>query len=252
MVSGMYHVHDCTSGFRAIRTKVFKSINIENLHTRGYAFLSTLLYELIAHGAKVKEIPLVFYDRLHGETKLRTNDMIEFFVNAFRLRLRSSKRFIKFGMVGGSGIIVNLGMLFVLVEVFGLSKILLAPILAVEASIIWNFMLNNFWTFKHSKNTDHFLKKLMKFHLIAFSGMALNLAIYNAVLFMVPLHTVFGRYDYLPAQFVAICFVFLWNYFVNSRWTWRSEVALCVCLDGRYHCDNHCISAHYCRLPEFS
>ncbi|MCK5281788.1 MAG: polyprenol monophosphomannose synthase, partial [Nanoarchaeota archaeon] len=96
VVAGLYKVHDCTSGYRAIRVPVFKKINTRHLHTRGYAFMSTLLYELISVGAKVKELPLIFYDRKYGKTKLQRKDMIEFFLNVFRLRFKSTKRMIKF------------------------------------------------------------------------------------------------------------------------------------------------------------
>ena len=91
-VGGLYKVNDCTTGFRAIRVSLLRQIDFGLLHTRGYAFLSTLLYELCAHGAKVKEIPMVFRDREFGETKLNQRDMVEFFFNSLRLRWRKSKR----------------------------------------------------------------------------------------------------------------------------------------------------------------
>ncbi len=92
VIGGLYKVHDCTSGFRAIRVSVLRSINRKHLNTKGYAFLSTLLYELLSLGAKAKEIPLVFYDRRYGQTKLNAKNMIEFFFNAFKLRVRYKKR----------------------------------------------------------------------------------------------------------------------------------------------------------------
>lgn len=86
IVAGLYQVHDCTSGFRAIRASVLQKIDTQQLHTKGYAFMTTQLYELLAANAVVKEVPLVFYDRKFGVTKLTANDMISFFFNAFRLR----------------------------------------------------------------------------------------------------------------------------------------------------------------------
>lgn len=86
IVAGLYQVHDCTSGFRVIRTSVLQKIDAQQLHTKGYAFMTTQLYELLAASAVVKEVPLVFYDRKFGVTKLTANDMISFFFNAFRLR----------------------------------------------------------------------------------------------------------------------------------------------------------------------
>lgn len=86
IVAGLYRVHDCTSGFRAIRASVLQKIDTQQLHTKGYAFMITLLYELLAANAIVKEVPLVFYDRRFGVTKLTAKDMVSFFFNALRLR----------------------------------------------------------------------------------------------------------------------------------------------------------------------
>ena len=59
LVGGMYNVKDCTTGYRAIKTTLLKKIDLSNLHTKGYAFLSTLLFECIHGGAKIKEIPII-------------------------------------------------------------------------------------------------------------------------------------------------------------------------------------------------
>jgi dolichol-phosphate mannosyltransferase len=90
-VAGLYSVHDCTSNYRAIRTAVLRKIPLERLSNRGYAFVTTCLWEYLHQNARVCEIPLVFYDRKKGETKLGARDIIEFFFNCFRLRLRSLK-----------------------------------------------------------------------------------------------------------------------------------------------------------------
>jgi dolichol-phosphate mannosyltransferase len=135
---------------------------------------------------------------------------------------RRQSRFIKFAVVGGSGIFVNLGILFVLVEIAGLDKKLAAPSISLEVSIIYNFLMNNLWTFRDSKNKSHFLIKLLKFNLVSLIGFCLNLLIYNAVLH-IGLYKIFGARDYLPCQLTAIFVVMFWNYFMNKRWTWGSK-----------------------------
>lgn len=223
VVAGMYSIHDCTSGYRAIRKSAFEKINIKYLHTRGYAFLSTLLYELVCVGAKVKEIPLNFYDRRYGETKLKSKDLREFFQNVFRLRFKSSRRMIKFAIVGGSGIFVNLG-IFTLVKgilysLFGKTHLTLlsSSLCGDELSIIYNFFLNHYWTFKYSTTGDHILKKMFKFHIVALTSVVIN----NIILFT--LHTGFGVWDTL-AKFIGILIAFMWNYLMNVKWTWREKI----------------------------
>lgn len=88
-IAGLYAVHDCTSNYRAIRASVLRKIPLQRLSNKGYAFVATSLWEYMNQKARTCEIPLVFYDRKKGETKLRSKDIIEFFVNCFRLRLRS-------------------------------------------------------------------------------------------------------------------------------------------------------------------
>ena len=59
-------------------------------------------------------------------------------------------RFIKFGIVGTSGIAVNTGILYILKDVFGVSLII-APVFAIGTAVFSNFMLNNYWTWNKNK-----------------------------------------------------------------------------------------------------
>lgn len=90
-VGGLHDVHDCTSGYRAIRTGIFSKIDQKNLKIKGWAFIPTLLYEFRHNGATIKEIPLICYDRKHGTTKIKVRDMFEFFVKIIKLRFKSFK-----------------------------------------------------------------------------------------------------------------------------------------------------------------
>lgn len=89
VIAGLHNIHDCTSGFRAVRASTFQRVHPENIKTKGYGFQITLLYELLRKGAKIKEIPLIFYDRKFGRSKVTQKDIIEFFCNACRLRWKS-------------------------------------------------------------------------------------------------------------------------------------------------------------------
>jgi dolichol-phosphate mannosyltransferase len=222
LIAGLYSIHDCTSGYRAIKFSLYRQINPEFIYTRGYAFLTTLLYEMITHGAQVKEIPLVFYDRKFGETKLKTKDIIEFIQNAIRIRFKSTERMIKFAIVGGSGIVVNLGIFSIVKYLFSINyalsdtTLLLSSLCGDEISIIYNFILNHKWTFKDTTNDDHIIIKLLKFHAITIISVMIN----NSILFI--LYKMLGIPD-IVAKFIGILVAFVWNYFFNSRWTWRDD-----------------------------
>jgi dolichol-phosphate mannosyltransferase len=80
---------DVTSGFRAIRATALREIDLELMKTEGYAFQIELLYLIERVGRKrVTEVPIVFVDRVRGQSKLGMKDIIEFAAQVFRLFLR--------------------------------------------------------------------------------------------------------------------------------------------------------------------
>jgi dolichol-phosphate mannosyltransferase len=109
-LGGLPRIHDCTSGYRCINTELLKRCDLSFLSTRGYTFLSSLLFELLRNGAQVIEVPITFHDRTQGKSKLSFRDRLEFLVNIFKIRFRKSEEFFKFCIIGGTGAIVNIGM----------------------------------------------------------------------------------------------------------------------------------------------
>lgn len=87
-IAGLYHVKDCTSGYRAIRAELIKKLDLENLDVSGYAFQMNILFEINRLNGKIKEIPINFVDRVKGKSKLGINDIIEFMANSIKLRWR--------------------------------------------------------------------------------------------------------------------------------------------------------------------
>ncbi len=89
---GIGRVHDCTSGFRCIKGSVLKTCNVQGFPARGYSFQSLLLCELLWHGARIVEIPIIFRERVSGCSKLGLRDQVEFVTDLLRLRVRRWKR----------------------------------------------------------------------------------------------------------------------------------------------------------------
>jgi len=59
-------------------------------------------------------------------------------------------RLIKFAIVGTSGVVVNLGLLYILVEWFGLYY-MLAAVISIGSSVVSNYILNDKWTWRDRK-----------------------------------------------------------------------------------------------------
>jgi len=212
-VAGMYQVRDCTAGFRAIRASIIEKIDLDELKVKGYAFQISLLHEAIVNHAKVREVPVVFIDRKRGETKLGFSDIIEFMLNAWWIRFERSKTFLKFGIVGVSGIAVNLAAFTVLLGL-GMNKYLASP-LAIEASIITNFLLNNYWTFSARDMNDKVHIRGLKFNVVSFVALAVSYSTFIILSTIDPagIPQVHQAIGIVPATLI--------NYFLNSYWTFK-------------------------------
>jgi len=212
---GVRHVKDCTSGYRAIRANYLRDSDLSFLSTRGYSFQSSLLCEMIWRGAKAVETPIEFTSRKGGDSKLSIRDQVEFILNIPKLGFRNAEDFIKYSIVGFSGVLVNLGIYIVLTRFFGLSEVI-APLISIESSLLSNFLLNNFWTFKRREVASSVFKRLLQFHVASGGAACLN---YLAFLLA---FAVLGIHDIL-ANLMGITVAAILNYLINSNWTWRKE-----------------------------
>ncbi len=212
-VAGVYRVRDCTAGFRAIRADIIKRIDLDAFRVRGYAFQISLLHEAIVNGANVREIPVHFVDRKRGNTKMGISDIGEFMLNAWWIRFERSKTFLKFLVVGASGVAVNLVLFTILINA-GLSKFLASPI-AIEISIITNFLLNNYWTFSKQEMNDKIHIRGLKFNIISFAGLGVSYTTFLVLSALDPrgIPQVHQAVGIVPATLV--------NYFLNSYWTFK-------------------------------
>jgi dolichol-phosphate mannosyltransferase len=66
-------INDNTAGFMAIRTNFLQKINLDKINGKGYAFLMELKYALFRHKAKIKELPIIFIERVLGKSKISSN-----------------------------------------------------------------------------------------------------------------------------------------------------------------------------------
>jgi dolichol-phosphate mannosyltransferase len=212
-LAGIYRVHDCTAGFRAIRSAVLRGIDMQGFRVQGYAFQIALLHAAVAEGAKVIELPVNFIDRTAGESKLGIKDIVEFLQSAAWIRFQSSKVFIKFCLVGGSGVVVNLG-LFTALLALGVNKFVASPI-AIQCSIITNFFANNYWTFRRRELVGTLHARGLRFNVVSILSLTIS------YLTFVVLSQAFPRVAPQVHQLIGIVPATLVNYFLNSYWTFR-------------------------------
>ncbi|MGI9228491.1 MAG: glycosyltransferase [Gammaproteobacteria bacterium] len=210
-IAGIGGVQDCTAGFKAIKARALRAAQIDRLRGNGYVFQVELLHRLIHTNAKITEMPIHFRERTHGKTKLGFSSLLEFFYTVWWLRLTSHKTFIKFAITGVSGIFINLGVFQLLLEL-DVHKFIASPI-AIEVSIIWNFLLNNYWTFADRVMYGRKRIRGIKYNLVSLLSLAVSYATFIA------LSLLFPEASLLVLQACGIVPATLINYSLNSYWT---------------------------------
>ena len=217
-------VSDPMSGFFAFRRDVVKDAR---LNPSGFKILLEIL--MMGKFSSVAEVPFIFVTRERGESKLNARQQVDYLKHIYSLMQRTGElmRFIKFCLVGGSGVIVNYGLYWLLTRFAGFTPIddiaaggiasgNLAMVISIETSIITNFLLNNYFTFadRKARKAGAFFRALLNFNLICVIGGLIQIGVAN--LFAV----IIGVND-LIAVLIGIAVATLWNYFLNNWWTWK-------------------------------
>ncbi|MDA0267863.1 MAG: glycosyltransferase family 2 protein [Cyanobacteria bacterium] len=215
-------VSDPMSGYFLVRRSAIASAP---LYPKGYK----ILLEVIGRGHldTIAEVGYVFQERLEGESKVTWRQYIDYLHHLICLRFKGRitptdkpaplGRFLRFGLVGFSGLFVDYATFFLLFEQLGLG-LTTSTVLSGELAIGNNFLWNDAWTFadlaQQQKGWPARLKRFLKFNLICLAGLTLNTLIVNL------LFNLLGFNPYL-AKFIAIATVTLWNFWVNLKLSWR-------------------------------
>jgi putative flippase GtrA len=117
----------------------------------------------------------------------------------------------RFCLVGGTGVVINTAVLFLLSRGLGL-PLPVSSAIAVELAIISNYMLNDRFTFAARRPS---LRRLAKFNVTSLGGLGVNVVI-------VWLLTRRGVY-FLAANLVGIAVAVVVNYTFSVAWVWRRE-----------------------------
>ncbi len=125
------------------------------------------------------------------------------------------RRFVKFGLVGTWGLVVNMFFLWFLTETMGVYY-LFSSIAAIEISLLNNYVLNDLWTWhdRGKKGKKEYFKRTFQYHVSASTAMLTNLII------LWILTALFGIYYLVSNIFGILCGTLL-NFFINDRWTFK-------------------------------
>jgi dolichol-phosphate mannosyltransferase len=183
-----FKVRDWTSGYRCIRAPFLKEVIPAMKGHTGYVFQVALLDNAFKSHLKIAETPLNFTDRLNGESKMQSFRFM--FDTLWYIFTHSS--FVKFSITGFSGFLVDFGVAAVLIATLALHKPT-ANAISAEIAIVFNFIINNFWSFNHKKLKGGYLQKFLKFNLVSsgailiqWLGLIITLDMFGDVVYTFP------------------------------------------------------------------
>jgi dolichol-phosphate mannosyltransferase len=82
-------VRDATSGYRCFRRSLLQRLNLDRISSNGYAFQIEVAFRVWKLGLRIREIPILFVDRVAGQSKLDRRIVWEAVWRLWRLRLLS-------------------------------------------------------------------------------------------------------------------------------------------------------------------
>ncbi|MDG2368510.1 MAG: polyprenol monophosphomannose synthase [Flavobacteriaceae bacterium] len=82
-------VKDATSGFVGFKREVLEKMNLSSILFNGYAFQIELKFKAYKNNFKILEIPIIFRDRVHGESKMSGNIIFEAVFGLIKLKIKS-------------------------------------------------------------------------------------------------------------------------------------------------------------------
>ncbi len=212
-------IHDLTTGFRLTRVKgVLDQIDLNQIRElKRFAYKVDLLYKSIKNAKKIVEVPLAFAPRTEEKSKFDTKEMVATFRLAIILGILDKQRFIKFGIVGFVGYLVNAVGLYLFGKNAWPEPVIWAA--ATEIAVISNFILNNLWTFR-SEQINGVGKLVGKF--LQFNFTSVGALIIQTVAGSIGVG-VFGEGSrQLLLPFIIVFLVLPYNYFMYNVVIWKT------------------------------
>ena len=216
--------HDWTSGYRALKKEVFEEIKPQLHEFKGYTFQVSFLHKAIARRYKVTEVPFHFTDRTLGKSKIAPReyifDLLRYIITARIYELIHSP-FLKYAITGFIGFLINAITLEIFAEIFKFAPPIAAA-LSAELSIIWNFIVNNFWAFGQHKITSPWkiIIKFPQFNLVSFGSLAIITSIVTVGTHFFGNNTLVRQLSLIIAVglFVVPYSYAMYNIFIWKRW----------------------------------
>lgn len=218
---------DPMSGYFMMRREDFLRVR-DQLDGNGFKILLEIVARL--RPRKLREVPYTLRPRTAGKSKVSARIAAAYLRQLWRLSFLQKylpTEFVKFALVGGSGVVVNLTAMALILRLSA-SRDWRASALASLIATLNNYILNNFWTFRdRSHGGIMFLNRYLHYLLISLVGLGITTFSYVGLTRAV--HRIMGAADgyitlhdatLLICQFAAILVGTFSNYALNRHITW--------------------------------
>ncbi len=247
-------VRDLTGGFKCFRRHVLEDLLGHDVRSAGYGFQIEMTYRALLAGHSVMEVPIVFRDRVEGESKMSWSIALEAAVNVVGLRRLGKtaagraehpcglprgptarrrrprvrgrlvighmrlRELVLFGLVGASGYAVNLAV-FQIVWGAGASH-LVAATAAFGVAVANNYLWNRRWTFADATAMSKRVQA-PRFLAVSVAAFGMSLAVLEVLVSVLDVHAVL-------AQAVAVVVVTPMGYVGQKLWSFRPQPVMQV------------------------
>ncbi len=210
-------IRDLTGGYNLWRAELLQKMDLSSIKSTGYCFQIEMKQRAHEVGAQISEVPILFIERRLGLSKINRKIILEAIWRTWLIRVRSKsmakyKKFIKYSLVGATGMTLDVGIMIALVELAHWQP-LSASFVSFTVSVINNFIWNKLWTFRDSGK--NYVKQFGQFVLTALVGLVINYFMMKWLLAV--------AVNYVIARFIVVAVIVLWNFFINSLWTFRPQ-----------------------------
>jgi len=215
---GLTRLSDPTSGFIAFRKDMLDRVKLNPVGWK------IVLEFLVKTNCRFKELPIMFNERSKGKSKLNFKVQIDYIHHLWKLycfKYDKTFQFIKFCLVGASGLLVDTLVLVILVELVSFDP-RFAAVFGFIAAVSSNYILNRLWTFNIGK-----IGKLYSSYISFVSVCILGLLIRIGVMHLLIEYAGMDKdFWYILASFLGIVAATVFNY-VGSRYFVFSENFIC-------------------------
>ncbi|MDH7476476.1 MAG: glycosyltransferase family 2 protein [Microgenomates group bacterium] len=212
-------ITDWTSGYRAIKSWLIKSVFDHIKNYSGYVFQIALLDQAIKRQAIIKETPISFQNRKKGVSKINFSQYI--FQVLIYVFLNSS--FIKYVIVGFIGFFIDFALSYTMIEKLHFKKesFWLVTAISAEMAIISNFILNNYWSFSYKKlenKVSTFIISFLKFNFVSLGALIIQA-------FGIQILTNFfgPQYWYIYKVLIIGLIIIPYSYTLYNKFIWKNK-----------------------------